>query len=270
MAATNKSKECALIITTYNRVDALELVLKSVLKQSIMPDQVVIADDGSGDDTRHLIDRYKKEFSVPLIHCWHEDDGFRAAQIRNRAIAASQGEYIIIIDGDIVLHKHFIKDHIAKARKGCFIQGSRVLILEEATATALRKMELEVSFFSKGISNRKNAIHSSILSGLLTTCSDNKIKGSKSCNMSFWREDILKVNGFNEDFVGWGREDSELVVRLYKLGLTRIKLSFLALCYHLEHPVNIRDESLSKNNVLLQNTILEDRIACKKGIDQYL
>ena len=102
--------KCSLIISTYNWPEALDLVLKSVLRQTTMPSKVIIADDGSKAETRLLVEEYKKIFSVPLIHVWQEDNGFRLATIRNKAISNSNFTYIIQIDGDVILNKNFIKD----------------------------------------------------------------------------------------------------------------------------------------------------------------
>ena len=100
-----------LIVTTYNRPDALEAVLKSIERQVVMPDEVIVADDGSRDETRQLVERFMSGFPTTLLHCWHEDKGFRLSEIRNRAILQSSGDYIIMVDGDMVLNRNFVRDH---------------------------------------------------------------------------------------------------------------------------------------------------------------
>src|SRR6185312_15866657 len=122
-----ESFKTTLIVTTYNWPAALDLTLKSAARQSVMPEEIIVADDGSGQETAHLVDRHAAVSSVPLLHVWQPDDGFRLARSRNRAIAAARGEYIIIVDGDLVLHEHFIADHKLAARRGSFIQGVRLL-----------------------------------------------------------------------------------------------------------------------------------------------
>ena len=104
--------KCSLVTPTYNWPEALELLLKSVLNQSVLPDEVIIADDGSKPDTKLLIDQYKKDFPIPLIHIWHEDKGNRKPRIMNKAIAKANYEYIIEIDGDIIMNRYFIQDHL--------------------------------------------------------------------------------------------------------------------------------------------------------------
>ena len=126
-----KDISVSIIIPTYNWPEALNLCLQSVLVQSILPGEIIIADDGSKQETSDLINNIKRKSPIPIIHVWQEDNGFRLAQIRNKAIAKSCKDYIIQIDGDVILHKDFIKDHIRFARKGSFVSGSRVLINEK-------------------------------------------------------------------------------------------------------------------------------------------
>lgn len=257
----------SLIITTYNWKEALKVVLETVKRQKLLPDEVIVADDGSREDTADVIKAVANGFPVPLIHCWQEDAGFRAAQSRNRAIAKSTGDYLIIIDGDIVLPQTFVADHVQHAKQGLFIQGGRVLfdhkISEQVIATGVFP-----AFFSRGIKNRKNLINSQLLSKLFSKIS-NSDKSTRSCNMSFWKEDVLTVNGFNQDFVGWGREDSEFTHRLLNLGKKRLYLKFSGVGYHLYHAENERG-TLAENDKILADTIEQKRVYCDKGINQFI
>ena len=189
----------SLIITTFNWPESLLLVLKSVRNQTLLPDEIIIADDGSGENTRNLISNFKKQFDLNIIHSWQEDNGFRAARSRNKAIFMSSGDYIVMIDGDTVLHNNFIKDHLINIENGCFIQGTRSLISEKETREVLVKKDSNFSFFSSGLKNRKNAIHSKILS-LIFSNKKNYLRGIKSCNMAFFKNDCVNINGFNNDF----------------------------------------------------------------------
>jgi len=119
---------CSLIVTTYNWPEALNLSLRSVFKQTQMPDEIIVADDGSRQETRELIQTISKEFNFPIIHCWQEDIGFRLSRSRNNAIIASTSDYLIFIDGDIIIHKDFVKDHVKYSQRGTFVNGSRVLL----------------------------------------------------------------------------------------------------------------------------------------------
>lgn len=258
----------SLIVTTYNRPDALLFVLRSIEPQTLLPDEVIIADDGSNVETKKTIQDFKSASRINLIHSWQEDKGFRAAKSRNKAIAKSSGDYVVLIDGDMILHRNFIEDHINNAEPGYFIQGTRVLLTEKETNNALQEGKINFSFFSSGINNRKNSIHSNTLSKLFSK-KKNYLRGVKTCNMAFFKKDCININGFNNDFEGWGREDSEFVVRLLNSGINRKNIRFNAIQFHLWHNENTRT-SLQQNNMLLQNAIDNNAKWCSNGIDRYL
>ena len=155
-----------LIISTYNWPEALGLVLKSVLNQSKLPDQIIIADDGSTKDTKVVIDAFKSEVETPVIHIWQEDTGFRKAKILNKALIASTGDYILQVDGDCILHKHFVKDHLSLVKPNQFLFGSRVTIKKSYLDSLFKSKEINFSFLSKGIKKRTRAMHVPILSHL--------------------------------------------------------------------------------------------------------
>ena len=260
----------SLVLTTYNRPDALHLVLESALGQSVMPGEVLVADDGSAEPTAEVVRAFVPRFAdrgVTLRHVWHPDDGFRAAAIRNRALAIAAGEYVLLIDGDCVLHPGFVESHLAFARRGQFVQGTRVLLSEARTSEALASADIRFGAFGRGIGNRLNALPLSWLSPFGPTPSD-PLKGVRSCNMGFWLADAVRVNGFNERFVGWGREDSEFVVRLVNAGVRRRKLKFGGIMYHLWHPERPRD-SLDANDVLLESVRRAGAIWADDGMDKY-
>ena len=258
----------SLIITTYNRPDALLLVLRSIGLQTLIPHEVIIADDGSGDDTKDTILTFQKTSDLNIIHSWQKDNGFRAAKSRNKAVAKSNSDYIILIDGDMILHPEFIQDHFNNAEPSYFIQGTRVLLTENATKDALRDMNINFSFFSQGIQNRKNTIHSNFLSKLFSK-KKNYLRGIKTCNMAFFKKDCINVNGFNNDFEGWGKEDSEFVVRLLNNGINRKNIRFNAVQFHLWHNENTR-ASLKQNEVIFNNAIDNKTKWCDNGISMYL
>ncbi len=259
----------SLIITTYNAPQFLEKILQSIFKQTLLPYEVIIADDGSDERTANLIKKYQQSFPVPLLHVWHEDKGFRAAKIRNEAIKASSGNYIVFLDGDCVPDKNFIFDHVKLAEKGFFVQGKRILLDKQISSkftiesidSFFKKLKL---FFSPKISNRHHLLRFSFFPAIKNT----KLKGIKGCNMGVFKEDLLAVNGFNEDFVGWGREDTEIVVRLYKYGLKRKEHLFRAICFHLWHPPRSK-ENLNKNDRLLKRSIESDTYLCSNGIIKF-
>lgn len=264
----NNNLTTSLVVTTYNRPDALELVLESVLRQKRLPNEVIVADDGSTTTTKDLIDSYKDKYPIPLKHIWHEDKGFRLASIRNKALAVVSNDYVMMVDGDMVLSPSFIESHVRKAKKGWYSQGSRVRLTEVKTKRVINKKTIGFSFLSSGIINRLNAINSPILSALFSMEKKTDI-GTKGCNMAFWMDDIKSVNGFNEDFKGWGREDSEFVVRMLNSKVRRNNLRFTAVAYHLYHDESSR-ASLEENDKILEKAIVDKIKRCDNGVDQYI
>jgi glycosyltransferase involved in cell wall biosynthesis len=258
----------SLFITTYNWPEALEVCLMSILRQNITPNEIIIADDGSKLDTQKLIDTYTHKSSIPIIHVWHEDKGFRAAAIRNKAVAQSHFSYLIFIDGDVILDCDFIRDHLKFAEKNCFLQGSRVLLGKRLSEKVLYDKKIDFSFFTPGLSNRKNMLKIPYLSKIFSI-KNTYLRGIKTCSFSLFKEDFIKVNGFNEAFEGWGREDSELAVRLFNNGLYRKNIKFSAIQYHLYHPEHDR-ASLIKNDALLELAIQKKITYCEDGFDKYL
>ncbi|NNK86654.1 MAG: glycosyltransferase, partial [Flavobacteriaceae bacterium] len=175
----------SLVFPTYNWPEALELIFLSLKSQSVLPDEVVIADDGSTEDTRAMIEKYREQFSIPIVHIWHEDEGFRKTTILNKAIAAASGDYIIQIDGDCIMHNHFIKEHTKAARKHTYLYGSRVNIEENLVNDVLENKRITFPFFIHGLSRRTRNIRIPVLGKLFRRTSklSKKIRG---CNFSFW------------------------------------------------------------------------------------
>jgi glycosyltransferase involved in cell wall biosynthesis len=258
----------SLIVTTYNWKEALEVSLLSTFTQTNPPYEIIVADDGSKQDTEKLIKRVADDSPVPIIHSWQKDRGFRLARSRNRAISRASGDYIVLIDGDIILEKHFIEDHLRFARPGYFIQGTRVLLSDRLSAKVLEKKEMTSTFCTTGVENKKNCFRSNLLARLFSFKSSS-LTGIKTCNFAFFRKDAVAVNGFNEDFIGWGREDSEFTVRLLNSGIRRQNMKFSGLAYHLYHPMNDRTR-LDTNDRILHDTIARKLVWCEKGIEQYL
>ena len=268
----NRNMSVSLIITTYNRPDALALVLKSALAQTRLPQEIIIADDGSDRRTTEVVGKFTQASPVPVKHTWQKDDGFRAAESRNRAIAAAASDYLIIIDGDMVLDPSFIADHISVAKKGRLIQGSRVILGKERTEDILSCPGLplpELSFSSNGVKKRLSALRLPAFAKLAARHGNRKHKGIKSCNMGIFRDEALAVNGFNNDFVGWGREDSEFVARCYHNGMKRHNLKFAGTAYHLWHREAERT-ALPHNDALLQAALNEKKTRCERGVNEFL
>ena len=260
----------SVIVTTYNWPEALILTLQSLLRQSHLPDEVIVADDGSGEETAKTVAFFTATAPFPLRHSWQEDLGFRLAMSRNRAIAQAQGEYIIIIDGDLILHPRFVEDHLNHATPKHYLQGGRVLLSSQLSQRIFDGSldPNDLSIFTPELKNRKNALRSPLLTTVFSTVSTS-LKAIKGCNFSLFKKDILDVNGFDNCFVGWGREDSEFVARLFHHGVKRKNLKFSAIAFHLYHKENTRD-TLSENDRRLEHTIREKLIRCEDGIDSFI
>ncbi len=258
----------SLIVSTYNWPAALHLCLNSITAQTSLPDEVIVADDGSKEDTRLLVERFVKDFPIPLIHIWQPDEGFQLARIRNKAIAKATMKYIIQIDGDLILHKKFVEDHLLLSKRGTFVSGSRVIMDAYLSGKLLESAEHNVSIFKKGIRNMANGLHIPILTFFFKKYRQDNIYNLRGCNMAFWKDDLLAVNGYNESFNGWGREDSELAVRLLNFGLKKRAIKFGGIVFHLFH----QEESrllLDTNETLLTKTMEEKLTFCSKGINQF-
>lgn len=262
-----------LLISTYNRPDALEACLSSIRSLFPLPDEIILADDGSGMGTREVIERWQTILTVPLIHVWHEDRGFRLAKIRNKAIAKARGEYIIQVDGDELLHRRFIADHLKYARKGCFAKGCRVKLNQSASERICRNKgenNLRVSPLSRDIEEgREKALRFRPLGWWFANFFKQTDYYALGGNMAFWREDLLAVNGYDERFEGWGREDDDIAHRLGRLGLRKRDLRFTAICYHLWHPENSRSQT-EKNDSFFKEQDRLGIVKCADGLDKYL
>ncbi|MCF2447017.1 glycosyltransferase family 2 protein [Dyadobacter sp. CY345] len=260
----------SLIISTYNWPEALRLCLLSVKSQSVLPDEVIIADDGSTAQTAEVIDEMRLDFPVRLIHIWQKDEGFQLSKIRNKAIAASSCDYLIQIDGDLILHKHFVKDHLELSKRGTFVTGSRVLMSKQLSEKMLRLQKTSIQLFEPGLGNFCNRFNINWLSGYMADrYRPNDVFALRGCNMAFWKEDLVRVNGYNECFHGWGREDNEIAVRLFNSGLRKRAIKFGGIVFHIHH--NEADRSgCPENDQYLSTALQEKSVFCSHGLNQYL
>ena len=259
---------CSLVTPTYNWPEALELLLLSVKRQRVLPDEVIIADDGSTEKTLELIKKYQKDFPVPLIHVWHEDQGNRKPAIMNKAIAKAKYDYILEIDGDIILHKNFVEDHLSMAEKGVYLFGSRVNIQESHLESLFKNKQIDFDYFSKGIKKRNRTLRLPFLANRAKkkTQRSGKLRG---CNMSFWRADFIAVNGFNEELVGWGIDDSELIQRMINNGVQGKRIKHKGIVYHIYHKE--QDKSQVHLNLEIEKQMERSGTTyANKGVDQYL
>lgn len=268
---TPRNMRISVAVITYNWPEALELVLRALASQTELPFEVIVTDDGSKPGTRDCVLRLAPDYPTRLIHLWQPDQGARMSRARNRAIAAAQGDYIVLLDGDMIVERHFIADHRAFARRGCFVQGSRVLSNAALAKSMLAQTQSRPmpNFFSRGIERRRHTLRLPTLA-YWSTRPGMRQGGIKSCNMAFWRDDLLCINGFNEAMTGWGREDTELAVRAFHAGLLRRDVRFSALATHLYHPTRKHGGQSNPNDHILQATREQRLLRCQDGVAQHL
>jgi len=262
---------CSLLISTYNRPEALDLCLKTVGQQSVLPAEVVIADDGSTEETALLIKEFQKKFPVPVKHAWHPDEGFRAAAIRNKGLALCTQDYIVQIDGDIIIHPEFISDHLEMKTPGYFIVGSRVMLSPEQTKELIKQGHVDFKKLSRkkvAWNGWRNRFLRGMLARLYKTRGRHKFY-AKGANIAFYKEDIIRVNGYNEEFVGWGSEDREVAIRLMNAGVKKLSIKMGAVCYHLYHKRNARTNELH-NEDLMNEAIQKKSVWAENGLNKYL
>ena len=256
----------SLIVATYNWPEALKLCLLSIKRQTALPLEVIIADDGSDMRTTTLIAEIQKNFPIPLVRIWHEDLGFRKSIILNKAIKKAVGTYIVQIDGDVILESHFLEDHDTAAQPGFFVRGTRAHIGKKRIPDIYRKELLDFHFLSAGIINRFNAIRAPFLAFLVEKRrnNSNSVRGS---NLAFWKADFIQVNGYNNDLMGWGHEDEELAARFINNGIWKKSIKFKAVQYHISHETSSRDRELMHSEVL-QKTLRDKLATCANGVAQ--
>jgi glycosyltransferase involved in cell wall biosynthesis len=252
----------SLVITTYNRPDALTAVVEACFVQSDQHFEIIIADDGSGEATRAAVAALKQRSPVPLIHVWQADEGFRLAMSRNRGIASASGDYLIMLDGDCIPQRDFIARHRALAQPGHMVTGSRILVDEAATVRVLaREVVLQDLTLADMLRLRRaGAINKAAplllkLPDLGRTKRHFSYRRIKGCNMAIWRSDLEKVNGFDESFKGWGHEDADLVVRLFNAGVMRKDGGYATEVFHLWHHEAVRDHASSNKKLVLERAI---------------
>lgn len=265
----------SIIITTYNRLTALQAVIQSLIAQQYSHEmEILIADDGSTSETLTWLRQQK--FPFPVLHIWQPDDGFRAAQIRNRAAIKASGDYLIFIDGDCIAPMYFIQRHVQLAQPGYFVTGNRVLLTSAFTEQVLQKhLPIHTWHFHQwlfarltGKCNRALPFFP-LLHRLFAYQYSHQWQGAKTCNLALWRKDFMMINGFDERYQGWGYEDSDLVIRLMRAGILRKQTRFSIPVLHLWHPENDRSLEAS-NRLFLQDVLESNRVSANVGVNQYL
>ena len=262
------------IVTTYNREDALDAALRALSRQSDRNFEIVIADDGSRPETAALIESWRARLPVPLKHVRHEHRGFRGGEIRNRGIVASDGELCIFLDGDCLASGDFIAAHRKLAEPGWFVTGTRILLSADLTDRILHQgLEPELWGFASWLVHRSRrhlnrfAPLLELRLGVMRKLSARRWRGARGSNMAFWRADLDKVDGFDAAYSGWGREDSDIFIRMIRAGALRKDGRFATGVLHLWHPEADRAR-LDENERMLADVIDGTRVRAKQGLSR--
>ena len=262
----------SIIVTTFDRPDALDAVLRSLSRQTDRGFEVLIADDGSGLETAAVIEQWKPRLGVALSHARHEHRGFRAGEIRNLAIRHSKGDYCVFLDGDCLARPDLIATHRSLAEPGWFVTGNRALMTPALTAAVLSGGVAAETWSTadwiaqrfKGGLNRLAPVLRVPL-GPLRKMRPLAWEGARSCNLAVWRSDLDCVDGFDAAFSGWGKEDSDLLVRLLHAGIRRKDGICATGVLHLWHPDADRAQ-LANNETRLARVIESKRIRAERGM----
>ena len=268
------SELVSVIVTTYNREDALGAVLRSLARQSDRQFEVAIADDGSGPATRTFVEAQAARYPAMLRHVWHEDRGFRAGEIRNRGILASRGSYCVFLDGDCIARSDFIAVHRRLAERGWFVAGNRALLSRELTHQVLdQAAEPEHWSLPHWFALRRRQQINRLAPllplplGPLRRLRTRAWRGARSCNLAVWRSDLDRVDGFDASYSGWGLEDSDLMIRLLHAGVRRKDGNFTTGVLHLWHQEADR-AALPENQRRLDAIEASDRVRAIAGMSQ--
>jgi len=259
----------AVVISTYNSPDFLRLVLNAYAHQSDQHFSVYVADDGSSDETRTMVEGMTASFPVPLHHIWHEDCGFRKSRIHNQAFQQVAEDYILLTDGDCIPLPDLIATHRRYAERKTMLSGSRILLSQAWTKSLKTSPQFPnmtaLAWFKLAFQKKINRLLPLFIPPY-TSSAQQKLSGIHGCHLSLFKDDLIRINGFDESFEGWGREDSDLVARLFHAGVQRKNLRGMPVL-HLWHRENDR-QNLEKNDALLQACLQEKRVYARQGLKE--
>jgi glycosyltransferase involved in cell wall biosynthesis len=262
----------SVILATYNWPQALALSLRSLNDQDHLDFEVIIADDGSAPETRAVIEAFSRIARFRLQHVWQPDNGFRLAQIRNKAIAAATGDYLVLTDGDCLFLPGFVREHLALAERSFFVAGKRSWLKEGLSRRILREdlcawRWSRIAWLGNALTNQcTRPLHFLTLPlGPFRKMQTTEWRKVQTCNLAVWRDDCIAVNGFDEAFVGHGFEDSDLVVRLLRQGVRRKSGAYGPAVLHLWHP-RPKGRRANGNRHLFVETLNGTRIHARQGL----
>lgn len=270
----NNSFTIGVIISTYNNPDWLEKTLWGYLYQTRKADEIVIADDGSKEETRLLIDSFRDR--LPIKHVWHEDRGFQKSEILNKALLAATSDYLIFTDQDCIPREDFIETHCRYAERGYFLSGG-YFKLPMATSKAIAQDDVErgYAFSLKWLHEREleysfkcsKLFRSKLYAAILNAITPARASWN-GCNASGWRSDMLAINGYNED-MHYGGQDREFGERLTNYGIKSKQIRYSAIVLHLDHarPYKTK-ETMERNRAIRKNTRQQHIIKTPNGINK--
>ncbi|MEZ4793272.1 MAG: glycosyltransferase family 2 protein [Gelidibacter sp.] len=266
----------SVIISTYNQQEWLRKVLIGYVQQTTKDFEIIIADDGSTQETINLIEDFKQNSDLKLAHVWHKDEGFQKTKILNKAIAASHGEYLVFSDGDCIPRKDFVEKHVSLKNENCFLSGGYFkLPLDVSKMVAEKDIVNQACFdkqwlIEKGMKSsfKMNKLNSSgFKEWMLNTFTPTKATWD-GMNASGFKKDILAVNGFDER-MQYGGEDREMGERLMNFGIKAIQIRYSAICVHLDHDRNyINKEHISTNKAIRAETKMQKKTWTDFGIEK--
>jgi glycosyltransferase involved in cell wall biosynthesis len=262
----------SVIVTTYNREDALDAALRALAHQTDRNFEIVIADDGSRPDTMRLVESWALRLPVAVKHVRHEHRGFRGGEIRNRGIRASAGALCVFLDGDCLAGSDFVATHRRLHEPGWFVTGNRILLSRELTETVLTGgLAAEAWNFPALLGQRLRGGVNRLLPtlrlplGPLRKLRPESWKGAQTCNLAVARIDLDRIDGFDNAYTGWGLEDSDLVIRLLHAGVRRKDGRFATGVLHLWHPPNDRSQ-FPVNQARLDEIVSSLRVRALRGL----
>lgn len=268
--------KASVIMSTYNSEEWLEKVIWGFSVQTEQDFEIIIADDGSRPKTKQLIDDLRTKISMPLVHVWQEDEGFQKSRILNKAIVASSTDYLIFTDGDCIPRQDFVETHLNYREKNYFLSGG-YFMLPMDISKAITKDDIA--------SQRCFDIKWLLQNGLKRTFKNTKLRVSGSVakflnsitptnaswnghNASGWKEDLVAINGFNED-MQYGGQDRELGERLFNKGLKSKQIRYSAICIHLDHARGyVNKETWQKNYNIRKNVKINKIVRTPTGIEK--
>lgn len=265
----------AVQVPTYNRPAALRRVLEGYARQSDLDFELIVADDGSTDETREVVARFVDTAPFPVRHIWQPDRGYRLARVRNRGIAATQADYLLLTDGDCIPLATHVARHRALAEPGWCVSGSRIMLGPGLTGAVEQGLADPLTWGWSDWLRHRISGQVNRLSPLLFLSPRSRWRywrrsawqSTRTANLAVWREDLLRVNGFDESFEGWGREDSDLMIRLLRSGVRNKAGRYAVPVLHLWHRTESRD-ALAANEARLREVLTDDRIRARAGLQE--